>query len=73
MHGNVFEWCWDGYKNYDPSGAPQTDPVGDPDYIFRIVRGGCWDDTFASLRSAFRTANATITRSKTIGFRLVRP
>ncbi|MBQ0961797.1 formylglycine-generating enzyme family protein [Ideonella sp. 4Y11] len=53
MHGNVWEWCADGRRDYDQ--RPQTDPRGpegpqDP----RVLRGGSWGSLPARARSAFR-------------------
>ncbi len=39
MHGNVSEWCLDGYGRI-VSGV--EDPVGSSTATRRIVRGGCW-------------------------------
>jgi len=52
MHGNVWEWCNDGMREY--STAPQTDPVG-PLSPFRVLRGGAWDTPEAFCRSDYRT------------------
>jgi formylglycine-generating enzyme required for sulfatase activity len=41
LHGNVLEWCLDGYQDY--SASDRRDPLVAPsDAIFRVVRGGCW-------------------------------
>lgn len=41
MHGNVWEWCLDGYDKSLPGGV---DPVRSPsDSSLRVVRGGSWN------------------------------
>ena len=40
MCGNVYEWCWDGVKEYAQDIL--IDPMGDPNSPERIRRGGCW-------------------------------
>jgi len=41
MHGNVWEWCLDGYDKSLPGGV---DPVRSPtDAPLRVVRGGSWN------------------------------
>ncbi|MBU2501822.1 formylglycine-generating enzyme family protein [bacterium] len=52
MHGNLSEWCNDGYEPY---GGDVTDPTGPSDPgDFRARRGGRWVSHAADCRSAFR-------------------
>ncbi|MCL2155420.1 MAG: SUMF1/EgtB/PvdO family nonheme iron enzyme [Leptospirales bacterium] len=74
MHGNVWEWCWDWWDNYDSGASPETDPLGASLGLFRVIRGGLWVDPAEDLRSAFRGHYYVPSlRSADIGFRLVRP
>lgn len=70
MHGNVFEWCHDVYKNY-PSGSV-TDPEGPP-YVAAptICRGGSWVNEPDSCRSASRAGYEPLDRLNSLGFRCV--
>ena len=71
MSGNVWEWCWDLYGNYQ-SGA-QVDPIGVSSRSFRVLRGGSWLNDAQFLRSAYRVYIAPALRLSGIGFRVVRP
>jgi len=74
MHGNVWEWCWDGYGSY--SSGDQTDPTGAASGSFRVLRGGCWNSDASNLYSASRIGLNPNYRNIGIGglgFRLVRP
>ena len=72
MHGNVWELCWDWYKNY-PGGA-QVDPAGAASGpYYRVMRGGSWDVYGQQLRSAFRGAAYPDTFCSELSFRLLRP
>ncbi len=51
MHGNVWEWCLDGYGDYQTS--PATDPVG-PTNFQRVTRGGSYFNHAYDCRSADR-------------------
>jgi formylglycine-generating enzyme required for sulfatase activity len=69
MHGNVWEWCLDWYADamsggYDPKGAATGSN--------RVGRGGSWNRTASSCRSASRGNNGPSGRYDNIGFRLVR-
>lgn len=72
MAGNVSEWvedCW--HDNY--MRAPRTNAMWvNPGCEMRVVRGGSWGSDPAQVRSAFRTASRTDTRSARVGFRVAR-
>ena len=77
MHGNVWEWCQDGFDPYrhrmDPYQTYEiTDPVISPSGGNRIRRGGSWFGSGYSCRSANRTYSNPNVRYRTTGFRLVR-
>ncbi len=42
MHGNVLEWCWDGYAPGYFQQTPGADPVGPSQAADRVLRGGSW-------------------------------
>ncbi len=52
MHGNVWELCADGRRNYADS--PEWDPEGPGDGDTRVVRGGSWFYPPNDARAAFR-------------------
>jgi formylglycine-generating enzyme required for sulfatase activity len=70
MHGNVADWCWDWYGEYDTTA--QTNPIGPVTGTLRINRGGGWNDFPKHIRSAYRAATPPDNGSFNIGFRLVR-
>jgi formylglycine-generating enzyme required for sulfatase activity len=72
MHGNVWEWVHDCYKNsYD--GAP-TDgtAVAYTGCDNRVLRGGSWNNDPQNLRSASRFALRSDFRLNGTGFRVAR-
>jgi formylglycine-generating enzyme required for sulfatase activity len=73
MHGNVYEWCEDQYRN-NYSGAPVdgTAWTGLEMAADRVNRGGGWDIRAAACRSARRPSNAPGIRYNDLGFRLAR-
>jgi formylglycine-generating enzyme required for sulfatase activity len=72
VHGNVLEWCEDvWHENYN--GAPTDGSAWlDGDARRRVVRGGSWDSSPRSIRSAYRTSRYAEIRASTHGFRIAR-
>ncbi|MFA6107651.1 MAG: formylglycine-generating enzyme family protein [Candidatus Latescibacterota bacterium] len=70
MHGNVAEWCQDGGDPKYPS-EPRTDPVGPATTAYRFVRGGGFNSSAQSTRSATRYDFPITDRGATLGARLV--
>lgn len=73
VHGNVFEWCRDGYDPDAYDANDRADPVvpwtGSAN---RMVRGGGFDDATRSARSALRDYHAPGYRFPSIGLRPAR-
>ena len=76
MHGNVAEWCNDWYAEDYYATGPARDPRGPATGTERVLRGGAWNSTAESCRSAYRASdpsvNDTCLASDAIGFRCVR-
>lgn len=70
MHGNVGEWVWDYYGDYNTQA--QTDPAGPDSGVMRVNRGGGWNDFAKNLRSAYRATLPQDSAVFNVGFRLVR-
>jgi formylglycine-generating enzyme len=68
MHGNVSEWCLDGFEDKLPGGK---DPLAPTRGYDRAVRGGGWTDGADSCRSARRGSDSSASSSYSRGFRVV--
>jgi formylglycine-generating enzyme required for sulfatase activity len=69
MHGNVWEWVWDGKSLYTELAV--EDPVTPPSSQ-QVSRGCCWDFTARSCRAGYRYTSGPSLRSDGLGFRLAR-
>ena len=69
MHGNVWEWCRDGYAGKLVGGP---NPAGPSTSSYRVFRGGCWINSAGFCRSAFRRRRVPSGRDCYLGFRVVR-
>jgi formylglycine-generating enzyme required for sulfatase activity len=72
MHGNVWEWCSDGYAAEYYQHSPVDDPQGADGAPSRVDRGGGWYNGPRHARSAARVRDAPGDRLCLLGFRLAR-
>jgi formylglycine-generating enzyme required for sulfatase activity len=73
--GNVWEWTADWYDRNYYAVAPDRDPPGPAQGIYRVLRGGSWFDQPQPqlfLSCSYRSWARPAERSPTIGFRCVR-
>ena len=66
VHGNVWEWVWDGYASY--TSGQEVNSVGE----VRIFRGGAFNNSRRGLRSANRDWVTLEQSDEDIGFRCAR-
>lgn len=80
MHGNVWEWCADGYEDYEIAVHPQGEPgslemfvgrTGAETKNLKVMRGGGWNTSFCYARSAARGSYAPSRRFVDLGFRFI--
>jgi formylglycine-generating enzyme required for sulfatase activity len=72
MHGNVWEWCWDGFGRDFYARSPDADPTGPSQAVDRASRGGSWEDDLRICRSAVRYGSAPGNQRHDLGFRVAR-
>ncbi|HJU32888.1 MAG TPA: formylglycine-generating enzyme family protein [Hyphomicrobiaceae bacterium] len=72
MHGNVWEWVEDCYKDSYEGAPVDGSPVKAANCSLRILRGGAWNYYPRLLRSAYRYATAPGVRMENAGFRVAR-
>ncbi len=70
ISGNVWEWCWDWYGAYDTDLG--NNPTGLASGVYKVHRGGGWNDFGRHLRTGYRAAFTPENRLCNIGFRIVR-
>ena len=72
MHGNVWEWVEDCYKDTYAGAPTDGSAVKSRSCTLNILRGGAWNYYPQLLRSAYRYASAPGVRAENTGFRVAR-
>ncbi len=73
VHGNVWEWCSDGFDETFYAHSPRLDPVGPlSGHALRVLRGGSFFDAAVTGRIAFRNNDAPELTSYELGLRPAR-
>ena len=70
MSGNIWEWCWDCFEDYQSGSF--VDPEGGTDTSFRVRRGGSWKYRAEFCRIANRSKGRKYYRSMLLGVRFAR-
>ncbi|MDO4630233.1 MAG: formylglycine-generating enzyme family protein [Planctomycetia bacterium] len=80
MHGNVWEWCADGYADYEHAVLPGENASELEKFLGRtnpdlqnlkVMRGGGWNTAYISARCANRSSNVPSRRFVALGFRFI--
>ena len=73
MHGNVWEWVQDCYHNSYQDSVPKDGSAWEEaNCMYRVLRGGSWENDPAGLRSAIRGGRSQTERVANSGFRVAR-
>jgi formylglycine-generating enzyme required for sulfatase activity len=72
IHGNVWEWVQDCYKDTYAGALPDGRATSDVASCPRVFRGGCWGNQTWILRSASRSRAGAGEHNYYIGFRVAR-
>ena len=69
MAGNVSEWVNDWYSDSYYQQSPARNPPGPTSAMYRVVRGGSWNNYVGFVRSAYRDGSPPGRQNSGIGFR----
>jgi formylglycine-generating enzyme required for sulfatase activity len=70
VHGNVLEWCWDGWEKDYYRRSPAADPQGPPLVSIGVLRGGSWYFPPRFCWSAKRLRYPSAIRNYSMGLRV---
>jgi formylglycine-generating enzyme required for sulfatase activity len=70
MHGNVYQWCSDWFKDDYYKESPRKDPRGPGLSVLRAMRGGCCHAIGGCCRAAYRSEGRPDSRYGVVGLRV---